>query len=553
MAGVVRSREDGKKSHNSLSRSCLLWQPQQQPQQQQRRWRIRMLGLLLCGFLLLVRLLYFWQDLSPQMDRMNTAAATSSSYNSSMKTTKKEEEQQSFPGCKEEEDQDERRSILEEERQKRHQRLSQRPLADPNSIHALLRLNTTTTTATTTSGAGGNAEPQPGQPHFLTTLSGCRMARWILGFLYEETKDPRRAQRSDCYRELQLDPSKVLSSLSSNSSTTTTTTTDMIQPYDTIYVTWEQLRDFVQDILPHLHQPILLLSGQRENVGAPSPSIIATILHHSMISYWFVQNMETYLLPALPRLSSPSSQSFVRHKVASFPYGLKQRADKDEILEPTHGPAYRGVFWESLQQQPQATHSNRSTRFFQGYVTVANNPRDRGGTGDDGSGSPVFLAPLEYYRQLADSDYVWSPNGDRPETYRHYEALGLGAAPVTQWNRQQGRFASSASCHHFDYPAYDHLLHTGLVYADEYNHTFANLADWMLRAGDVVVNRNVILEEYWMDYINVYTNQSWTWWNRYPSRKQKHANQDDGDDVYEKRGPITTHQLLGDLAASMES
>ncbi|KAL7554215.1 hypothetical protein ACHAWF_017630 [Thalassiosira exigua] len=34
--------------------------------------------------------------------------------------------------------------------------------------------------------------------------------------------------------------------------------------------------------------------------------------------------------------------------------------------------------------------------------------------------------------QVAASRYLISPDGDRPECYRHYEAIGLGTVPITE-------------------------------------------------------------------------------------------------------------------------
>lgn len=43
------------------------------------------------------------------------------------------------------------------------------------------------------------------------------------------------------------------------------------------------------------------------------------------------------------------------------------------------------------------------------------------------------LAVDDYYRAMASTEYVLSPNGDRPDCYRHYEALLLGAIPIVSW------------------------------------------------------------------------------------------------------------------------
>ena len=54
----------------------------------------------------------------------------------------------------------------------------------------------------------------------------------------------------------------------------------------------------------------------------------------------------------------------------------------------------------------------------------------------------------QFYAMLLQHDYVMSPNGDRPECYRHYEALGLGTVPLTQLNHN----------------VYHHFIGTGLIF-----------------------------------------------------------------------------------------
>jgi hypothetical protein len=381
-------------------------------------------------------------------------------------------------------------------------RLSRRPLADGSSIHSLLQRVGGSTPST--------AEAIQPSPHFLTTLSGCRITRWLLPILGQ------RPERRDCYNEVVLHPSKVLGYNSSNGKMIQ----QQLQPMDTIYVTYDQTVDFVQLILPYIRCPVLLISGQRENLPPPPQWAIDLILDHPNIRYWFVQN-----LPKYGGSSHTESGGWYHPKLASFPYGLKQRV-RDHPLQPTNGEAYRVIFSQSLQMDTttSTTRQPRTTHFYHGYVTVATNVRDRQSSNNNSSSSK-FLAPLEYYHQISDSDYIWSPNGDRPECYRHYEALGLGTAPVTQWSRQSHRFV--------------HLeVLTGCVYQGD-NEDFDDDGNFV--AGDPHqsrpalhsrVNRNVVLEEYWMDYVDVYTDQSWTWWNRYS------IGSDD-------EGPITTGEILG--------
>lgn len=45
------------------------------------------------------------------------------------------------------------------------------------------------------------------------------------------------------------------------------------------------------------------------------------------------------------------------------------------------------------------------------------------------------LRPQAYYDEIISSQFLLSPRGDRPDTYRHWEAIGLGAIPISNINR----------------------------------------------------------------------------------------------------------------------
>ena len=92
---------------------------------------------------------------------------------------------------------------------------------------------------------------------------------------------------------------------------------------------------------------------------------------------------------------------------------------------------------------------------------------------------------------MAKSKYILSPNGDRPECYRHYEAIGLGTMPITELD-----------------PMLFHHFEQNVIY---------NTSDWnvtMLETRlnpEPVVNRNLIREAYWMEWANEQAGLSLNW------------------------------------------
>lgn len=104
------------------------------------------------------------------------------------------------------------------------------------------------------------------------------------------------------------------------------------------------------------------------------------------------------------------------------------------------------------------------------------------------------LGRMQFYAMLSQHDYVLSPNGDRPECYRHYEALGLGTVPLTQ----------------LDYNVHRHFIGTGLIF----NNTVWSVQELETKLSmNPTVNRNAALEEYWMEYVDWVVQRHLTWYD----------------------------------------
>jgi hypothetical protein len=47
----------------------------------------------------------------------------------------------------------------------------------------------------------------------------------------------------------------------------------------------------------------------------------------------------------------------------------------------------------------------------------------------------MSLLPInDFYEKISNSKFILSPEGDRPDTYRHYECIGLETVPVSNIN-----------------------------------------------------------------------------------------------------------------------
>jgi hypothetical protein len=101
-----------------------------------------------------------------------------------------------------------------------------------------------------------------------------------------------------------------------------------------------------------------------------------------------------------------------------------------------------------------------------------------------------------YLSEMHRSKYIFSPDGDRPECYRHYEAIGMGTMPITQ----------------LDASTHSHLEGNAIFNNSEWNLTVLEAT----LPQNPQVNQRLIFEEYWMEYVERIVGRPLRWWD--PSR-----------------------------------
>jgi hypothetical protein len=98
-----------------------------------------------------------------------------------------------------------------------------------------------------------------------------------------------------------------------------------------------------------------------------------------------------------------------------------------------------------------------------------------------------------YFTMVHNSQYVFAPSADRPETHLHYEAIGIGAMPITS----------------LDPRLFRHL--EGNVIFGEHTFDMVELEERLPK--NPVVNRRLAFEEYWMEYIEREVGRPMRWWD----------------------------------------
>jgi hypothetical protein len=264
---------------------------------------------------------------------------------------------------------------------------------------------------------------------------------------------------------------------------TSSTAASLLKPGDTLYVEFTKIPHFVQHTLPRITANFVLISGQNHLIPQkPKPltyvwdqDTFDAIINSPRITHWFLMNMNIY------------AQDPDHPKLHPFPYGLGSSSEKYTKDTAKVGMNPMQAFKEEL-----SIHGiEKNNSIFAGYFSMRTNKEKRKLV-PQGNKMP----PSQHFRRMHESFYVVSPNGDRPDCYRHYEAIGLGSKPITQMSPKYYR--------HFG----EHVV---------YNQTTWDLDELETQLSkSPQVNRRLVFEEYWMEYVERVVGRPLQWWD--PSR-----------------------------------
>ena len=145
------------------------------------------------------------------------------------------------------------------------------------------RVSTTTTVKSTHNPRRFSSQPPNWTNHaqrgwnVLNTLSGCRMAAWAYCSVVK-----RQPLKDDCMSETNIKKLRWKASF------------EKVQEYDTIYVPYVQMPNFVHRFLPNNTVPnLVILSGQQQKILLPGENQIQKrLLQDDNILHWFTQNLD---------------------------------------------------------------------------------------------------------------------------------------------------------------------------------------------------------------------------------------------------------------------
>lgn len=311
--------------------------------------------------------------------------------------------------------------------------------------------------------------------NIMTSISGCHIAAWV----YYESPERRTPDCGDSRRTSKQQRWSHRGNLGP--------IPDNLQAFDTVFVHKRMVQTFVENTLPYLQTPIILLTGSYEN-SKPfrvDKNHLQQLLESPMIVHWFCTNIyETLgMKSSLPPKLHPMA-------LGVEPFGK----------DPKRHPLPVSVIRDTLLRYA-GTLPNKTIGVFEAYTSPFTNPNRKN------IPRGIKMPLPDYLDHMARSKFVISPNGHKPDCFRHYEALAFGAIPITE----------------LDPILYSHLKAGPVIFNNSHwwNITETQALQLLNVTEFPPVNRNLIFEEYWMEDMEASVGQHLRWYDIRRNRRSK--------------------------------
>lgn len=172
-------------------------------------------------------------------------------------------------------------------------------------------------------------------------------------------------------------------------------------PNAVIFCEVNKIEVFASDHLPLISAPFVLLTGQKMLPALSDGESARKILQNPNLIRWFSQN-----------------QIFEHLDIRPFPYGVP--FDKSPIIA------------NQLKKSMGSANSQRKGTFVPFARVHPHLSEEQARIRQEAASEQCPELPYkEYIREISQSLWVVSPPGDRPDTYRHWESIALGAVPIS--------------------------------------------------------------------------------------------------------------------------
>ena len=173
---------------------------------------------------------------------------------------------------------------------------------------------------------------------------------------------------------------------------------EKIKDYDIVQCQFCLLNYFVVDVLPNIKSKIILLTSQYNYPGLEENSITEELLNHPNIFLWVSQN-----------------HIYRNRKCMNFPFGIHQDKVNFYYKFMNNNKVKKNYVITKTKITIQDVLPDEHIRVV--YPLL-------------GLESGEYLYYYDFLNTLLENKFVLSPEGDRPDCFRHYEAIGLGCVPI---------------------------------------------------------------------------------------------------------------------------
>ena len=173
---------------------------------------------------------------------------------------------------------------------------------------------------------------------------------------------------------------------------------DKINDYDIVQCQICLLNYFLLDVLPFIKRKIILLTSQYDYPGLEDNDISQKILNHPNIFLWVSQN-----------------HIYKHRKCMSFPFGIHQDKVNFYYKFMNNNKVKKNYEISKTKLTIQDVLPDEHIRIIYPLLGIE---------------SGEYLYYYDFLNSLLENKFVVSPEGDRHDCFRHYEAIGLGCVPI---------------------------------------------------------------------------------------------------------------------------
>jgi hypothetical protein len=217
-----------------------------------------------------------------------------------------------------------------------------------------------------------------------------------------------------------------------------------------IYCQVDQIEKFLHNCIPRIKNPYILITGKWFLPGLIESEVVNSILGDNNLLVWFSQN-----------------QIYEHLQIRPFPYGIRLE-NAPRVLE-------------LMNSEPQ----NKSKNIYVPFAAIHKHLLGSARTARESiAGWMDSEKPLnDYLKKIQHHQWIVSPAGDRPDTYRHWESIALGSIPISVLPKN-----------------FKKLFNQSALLVDDYKF----IRDGLIPRNECVADDQLALLDYWKSQVEEY-------------------------------------------------